>query len=69
MKGTFTYQCQQCEGLFTNAPMGICSFCGSQAIVCLGWYELSADKRKGWLDRIHGQHSLEPGEETVRSAK
>ena len=69
MKGTFTYQCQQCEGLFTNAPMGSCSFCGSQAIVSLGWYELSEDKRKGWLDRIHGQPSREPGEEATRTGE
>ena len=69
MKGTFTYQCQQCEGLFTNAPMGSCSFCGSQAIVSVGWYQLPEDKRKGWLDRIRGQPNLEPGEKIPQTAK
>ncbi len=69
MKGTFTYQCQQCERLFTNAPIGRCSFCGSQAIVSLGWYQLSEDKRKGWLDRIHGQPSLEPDGEAPQTAQ
>lgn len=69
MKGTFTYQCQQCEGLFTNAPMGSCSFCGSQAIVSVGWYQLSSDKRQSWLDRIHGQPSRELGEEATQTGK
>ena len=69
MKGTFTYQCQQCEGLFNNAPMGSCSFCGSQAIVSVSWYQLSEDKRQSWLDRIRGQTSREPGKEATQTGR
>jgi len=55
MKGTFTYQCQDCEELLTSAPNGDCPTCGSQTVVPLGWYRLSPEERGSWLDRIHGR--------------
>ena len=55
MKGIFTYQCQDCEASVTHVPNGCCPICGSQAVVPLGWYQLSPDERGGWLDRIRGR--------------
>ncbi len=67
MKGTFTYQCQDCEELVSHVTNGCCPICGSQAVLSLGWYQLSPDKRGGWLDRIRGRfrHSNQ-GEGTPR---
>ena len=50
-------------------PMGSCPFCGSQAIVSVGWYQLSEDKRQSWLERIHGQSNREPGKEATQIGK
>ena len=55
MKGIFTYQCHDCEELVSHVPNGCCPICGSQAVVPLGWYQLSPDERGGWLDRIRGR--------------
>lgn len=55
MKGEFSYQCNDCKELLPRVSQGICPVCGSQAVVPLGWYQLSTDERKDWLQRIRGQ--------------
>lgn len=54
MKAGLSYQCQSCEELVERVPQGVCPICGSDAIVSLGWYQVSADERQDWLTRIHG---------------
>ena len=69
MKGTFIYQCQECEELLTSVPKGICTHCGSQTTLPLGWYRLSPDERRSWLDRIQGRSRGEPIEKTAQIAE
>ena len=63
MKGTFTYQCQDCEALLTRLPKGVCPYCGSHAILSLDWYRVSPAERKSWFNRIHGRPVRAPREQ------
>ena len=63
MKGTFTYQCQDCEALLTRLPKGVCPYCGSHATLSLDWYRVSPAERRSWFNRIHGQLGGTPREQ------
>jgi rRNA maturation endonuclease Nob1 len=54
MKVEFTYHCSSCGELLTAVAQGACPICGSQAVVPLGWYQISIRERKDWLQRIRG---------------
>ncbi len=54
-KETCAYQCQGCEESFPSIPQGNCPYCGSEAILTLGWDRVSSDERDNWLDRIRGR--------------
>ena len=68
MKGTFTYLCQDCEAVLTSVPKGRCLYCGSQAMLSLGWDRFAPAERGSWFDRIHGQPGIAPREQPVQSA-
>jgi len=55
MKAEFSYHCSSCGELLARVPHGACPMCGSQAVVPMGWYQLSARERNDWLQRIRGQ--------------
>ena len=59
-KETCAYQCQECEESFPSIPQGNCPYCGSEAILTLGWDRVSSDKRDNWLDRIRGRSRHAP---------
>ena len=54
LKAGLSYQCQSCQELFERVPQGVCPICGSDAVVTLGWYQVSSAERQDWLTRIHG---------------
>ena len=54
VRGRFSYQCQSCQELLDCLPQGICSICGSDAVVSLDWSQRSEIERQDWLTRIHG---------------
>ena len=54
-KETCAYQCQECEESFPSIPQGNCPYCGSEAILTLGWDRVSSDERGNWLNRIRGR--------------
>ncbi len=54
VKEEFSYQCQSCQKLLARLPQGICSICGSDAVVPLGWSQRSTAEHQDWLTRIHG---------------
>jgi hypothetical protein len=54
MKAEFSYHCSSCGELLTQVSHGVCSICGSQAVLPMGWYQLSIRERKDWLQRIRG---------------
>lgn len=56
VKADWSYQCQSCQEFFERVPQGVCPICGSDAVVSLGWDQVSADERQAWLTRIHGGH-------------
>ena len=56
LKEEFFYQCQSCQELLDRLPQGICSICGSDAVMPLGWSQRPATERQDWLTRIHGGH-------------
>ena len=59
-KETCAYQCQECEESFPSIPQGNCPYCGSEAILTLGWDRVSSDERGSWLDRIRGRSRRAP---------
>ena len=59
-KETCAYQCQECEESFPSIPQGNCPYCGSEAILTLGWDRVSPDERGSWLDRIRGRSRRAP---------
>ena len=54
LREEFSYQCQSCQELLERLPQGICSICGSDAVVSLGWSQRSTAEHRDWLTRIHG---------------
>jgi hypothetical protein len=54
MKAGFSYRCNSCGELLTHVIQGACPVCRSQAVIPLGWFEISLQERKDWLQRIRG---------------
>ena len=54
MRADLSYQCTDCGELFTRVVQGACPTCGSQAVLPLGWFQISIRERKNWLQRIRG---------------
>lgn len=54
MRADLSYQCDDCGELFTRVVQGSCPICGSQAVLPLGWFQISIRERKDWLQRIRG---------------
>ena len=54
MRADLSYQCNDCGELFTRVVRGACPICGSQAVLPLGWFQISIRERKDWLQRIRG---------------
>lgn len=54
LKEEFSYQCQSCQRLLSRLPKGICSICGSYAVVPLGWSQRPTAEHQEWLTRIYG---------------
>ena len=63
MKGTFTYQCQDCDALLTSVPKGVCPYCGSHVMLSLDWYGVASAERESWFNRIHGRPNRAPREQ------
>jgi rRNA maturation endonuclease Nob1 len=55
MKVEFSYHCTNCKELLPRVSQGMCPICGSQAVLPMGWYQLSVRERSDWLLRIRGQ--------------
>jgi hypothetical protein len=71
MKVGFSYRCSSCGELLTHVTQGACPVCGSQAVLPLGWFEISPRERKDWLQRIRGlrRGSQSQGGQTRRPKK
>ena len=54
LKTGLSYQCQSCQELIERLPQGVCPTCSSDAVVPLGWSQVSVAERQDWLTRIHG---------------
>jgi hypothetical protein len=54
MRMDSSYQCHDCGELLTRVTQGACPICGSQAVLPLGWFQISIRERKDWLHRIRG---------------
>lgn len=54
MKAEFLYHCSNCGEVLLRVSHGTCPICGSQAVLPMGWYQLSVRERSNWLRRIRG---------------
>lgn len=61
MKAEYSYHCSNCKEMLPRVSQGACPLCGSQAVVPMGWYQLSVRERSDWLTRIRGlRHKKAP---------
>ncbi|MBM4257698.1 MAG: hypothetical protein FJ147_17625 [Deltaproteobacteria bacterium] len=53
-KGKSFYYCTNCEQKIATLATGVCPLCNSQAVMPVGWGQVSTQERTEWFKRIHG---------------
>lgn len=48
------YYCTNCEQQIATLATGVCPLCNSQAVMPVGWDQVSTQERADWFQRIRG---------------
>ena len=64
-KGKSFYYCTNCEQQIATLATGVCPLCNSQAVMPVGWDQVSTQERADWFKRIRGGRRSAPTRATV----
>jgi hypothetical protein len=59
-KGKSFYYCTNCEQHIATLATGVCPLCNSQAVMPVGWDQVSTQERADWFKRIQGGRRRTP---------